>query len=130
LAGITAFAIALGVGQAVRAMLRRSLTELTDAMRDVVRDPSRRVPSVQASPGDELRQLAAWVNFLAEDAERNHQELARERVLLAAVAEGLTQGVIAVDGEHRFELLNDAARSMLEVSSSPVGEPLIEFVRV
>ncbi|MGN6109250.1 MAG: sensor histidine kinase, partial [Kofleriaceae bacterium] len=51
-------------------------------------------------------------------------------VLLATVAEGLTQGVIAVDGEHRIELLNDAARKMLGVSSSPVGEPLIEFVRV
>ncbi|HEU0034323.1 MAG TPA: ATP-binding protein, partial [Kofleriaceae bacterium] len=69
-------------------------------------------------------------NFLAEDATKTHQALARERVLLAAVADGLTQGVIAVDGEHRIELLNDAARHMLGVSSTPVGEPLIEFVRV
>lgn len=70
------------------------------------------------------------MNFLAEDADRSHTALARERVLLSSVAEGLTQGVIAVDGEHRIELLNDAARKMLGVTSTPVGEPLIEFVRV
>jgi two-component system phosphate regulon sensor histidine kinase PhoR len=129
-AAIAAAALAIGAGLLVRAMILRSLGELAAAMRDVVRDTSRRVPSVQAPPGDALRQLAEWVNFLAEDAERSHRALARERVLLATVAEGLTQGVIAVDGDHRIELLNDAARKMLNVSSTPVGEPLIEFVRV
>jgi two-component system phosphate regulon sensor histidine kinase PhoR len=127
---IAAFAIAIAIGLFVRSMIQRSLGELAAATRDVVRDTSRRVPSVQAAPDDALRQLAEWVNFLAEDADRSHQALARERVLLATVAEGLTQGVIAVDGEHRIELLNDAARRMLNVSSTPVGEPLIEFVRV
>jgi len=129
-AATAAFAIALAVGLIVQAMLRRSLSELAAATRNVVRDTARRVPPVAAPPEDELRQLAEWVNFLAEDAEGSHRALARERVLLATVAEGLTQGVIAVDAEHRIELLNDAARRMLDVSSSPVGEPLIEFVRV
>jgi two-component system, OmpR family, phosphate regulon sensor histidine kinase PhoR len=129
-AGIAALALALGIGLVVRSMIQRSLGELAAAMRDVVRDTSRRVPSVQAPPDDALRQLAEWMNFLAEDADRSHRALARERVLLATVAEGLTQGVIAVDGEHRIELLNAAARKMLNVSSTPVGEPLIEFVRV
>jgi two-component system phosphate regulon sensor histidine kinase PhoR len=95
----------------------------------VVRDPSRRISS-EAPSGDEIRELAEWVNFLADDAHKSHRALARERMLLAAVAEGLTQGVIAVDGDHRIELLNDAARKMLGVTSSPVGELLIDFVRV
>lgn len=130
LAATGAFVIALGVGWFVKELFRRSLRELTEATRDVVRDTSRRVPHFAAPPGDDVRQLAEWVNFLADDAERSHRALARDRVLLATMAEGLTQGVIAVDGDHRIELLNDAARSMLGVSSSPVGEPLIEFVRV
>ncbi len=129
-ASIAALAIAVGAGLFVRSMIQRSLGELAAATRDVVRDPSRRVPAAPAPPDDALRELAEWVNFLAEDADRSHHALARERVLLATVAEGLTQGVIAVDGEHRIELLNDAARKMLNVSSTPVGEPLIEFVRV
>ena len=108
---------------------RRPVDELTVAVRDVVRDTSRRVPQL-ASGGPSERQLADWVNFLADDAERSHRGLMRERKLLSTVADGLTQGVIAVDDNHRIELLNDAARTMLGVSSSPVGEPLIEFVRV
>jgi two-component system phosphate regulon sensor histidine kinase PhoR len=129
-AAIAAFAIALTAGLIVQAMTRRALGDLTAATRDVVRDAARRVPPIAAPPDDEVRQLAEWVNFLAEDAERSHRALAHERVLLATVAEGLTQGVIAVDAEHRIELLNDAARKMLDVTSTPVGEPLIEFVRV
>jgi two-component system phosphate regulon sensor histidine kinase PhoR len=129
-AGAGVFVAIVFVGWAVTAIMRRSLHDLTIATRDIVRDTTRRVPPIDAPPDDEIRQLAEWVNYLAEDATRSHEGLARERVLLAAVAEGLTQGVIAVDADHKIELLNDAARKMLHVSSSPVGEPLIEFVRV
>jgi two-component system, OmpR family, phosphate regulon sensor histidine kinase PhoR len=129
-AAIAAFVITLVVGVLVAAMMRSTVRELADATRDVVRDTARRVPPIHTDPDDELRQLAEWVNFLADDAERSHRALAHERVLLSTVAEGLTQGVIAVDGDHKIELLNDAARKMLGVTSTPVGEPLIEFVRV
>jgi two-component system, OmpR family, phosphate regulon sensor histidine kinase PhoR len=122
-------AIAIGAGAAVALVLRGALHELVKTTRDVVRDPSRRIAS-DAADADEVRELAEWINFLADDAARSQRALARERMLLAAVADGLTQGVIAVDGEHRIELLNDAARKMLGVTSSPVGEPLIDFVRV
>ena len=130
-------AVALGVfaavafaGIVVVLIIRHQLRHLVAATRKVVRDTSVRIPITDAPPGDELRELAEWVNFLADDATRGHEALARERVLLSSVAEGLTQGVIAVDAENRIELLNDAARKMLGVSSTPVGEPLIEFVRV
>jgi two-component system phosphate regulon sensor histidine kinase PhoR len=113
----------------VAAILRGAVRRLIKAMRDVVRDPSRRI-TADGATGDELRELTEWINFLADDADKSRRALARERMLLAAVAEGLTQGVIAVDSEHRIELLNDAARRMLGVTSSPVGEPLIDFVRV
>jgi two-component system, OmpR family, phosphate regulon sensor histidine kinase PhoR len=124
------FVLALVVGGYAYARSRQQLRELSEALRDIARDTTKRVPQVIAGPGDEARQLAEWVNFLADDAERSQRALAHERALLATVAEGLTQGVIAVDADHRIELLNDAAREMLGVSSSPVGEPLIEFVRV
>ena len=130
LAGVGMFLAVVFVGWAVTAVMRRSLHDLNNATRDIVRDTNRRLAPVDAPHDDEIRQLTEWVNYLAADAARSHAGLARERVLLAAVAEGLTQGVIAVDAEHKIELLNDAARKMLHVSSSPVGEPLIEFVRV
>jgi two-component system, OmpR family, phosphate regulon sensor histidine kinase PhoR len=125
-----AFLIAAAAGGYAYARSRQRMRELSDALRDIARDTSKRVPQVIAGPSDEMRQLAEWVNFLADDTERSQRALAHERALLATVAEGLTQGVIAVDADHRIELLNDAAREMLGVTSSPVGEPLIEFVRV
>jgi len=123
------FAVAVAAGWAAAEILRGATGRLVRAMHDVVRDPSRRI-TFDGATGDELHELAEWINFLAEDADKSHRALARERMLLAAVADGLTQGVIAVDSEHRIELLNDAARKMLGVTSSPVGEPLIDFVRV
>jgi len=125
------FAIALIAGFVAIGLVRRQLRELVEATHQVARDTSRRVPvDADAPADDELRELGQWVNFLAEDAARSHHALEREKVLLSAVAEGLTQGVIAVDADHKIELLNDAARKMLGVSSTPVGEPLIELMRV
>ncbi len=125
------FGIALAAGWVAIALVRRQLRELVDATVQVARDTSRRVPIDPNAPrDDEIRELSEWVNFLATDATTSHTALAREKVLLSAVAEGLNQGVIAVDAEHKIELLNDAARQMLGVSSTPVGEPLIEFMRV
>jgi two-component system phosphate regulon sensor histidine kinase PhoR len=108
--------------------MRRRVRRVASAVQEIVRDPGRRMPI--ASLGGELRELAGWINALAEDAQRSRDELAHERTLLASVADGLTQGVIAIDGERRIEMLNDTARRMLGVQSSLVGEPLLEFVRV
>jgi two-component system, OmpR family, phosphate regulon sensor histidine kinase PhoR len=110
------------------AIMKRGVRQVSVAIQDVMRDPSRRIST--ASLGGEVRELADWINALAEDAERSRSALASERTLLASVADGLTQGVIAIDGERRIEMLNDAARRMLGVQSSLVGEPLLEFVRV
>ncbi|MBA3464071.1 MAG: PAS domain-containing protein [Deltaproteobacteria bacterium] len=130
LVSLGAFVVVVATGVVTLALVRRAMREVAEQTRNVVRDTSRRVSLLDVEPGDELRELAEWINFLAEDADRSHTALARERVLLSSVAEGLTQGVIAVDHDHRIELLNDAARQMLGVTSTPVGEPLIEFVRV
>jgi two-component system phosphate regulon sensor histidine kinase PhoR len=109
-------------------IMRRRTARLAAAAHDLVRNPARRVPT--ASQTGELRELAEWINALAEDADRSRNALHHERTLLASVADVLTHGVIAIDGDRRIELLNDAARKMLGVQSSLVGEPLLEFVRV
>lgn len=109
-------------------IMRRRVHRLALSVQDIVRDPSRRISTV--SLAGESRELAEWINSLAEDAQRSRSALVHERTLLASVADGLTQGVIAIDGERRIEMLNDAARRMLGVQSSLVGEPLLEFVRV
>ena len=113
------------------ALARRPLYRLRDATRDIVRDQQGKVTRVPlASLHGAARELATWIDALAEDAAQRRDALARERTLLASVADGLTQGVIALDGERRIEMLNDAARRMLGIQSSMIGEPLLELVRV
>ncbi|MEP6859386.1 MAG: ATP-binding protein [Deltaproteobacteria bacterium] len=110
------------------AIMRRPMRALIQDVQNIVRDPAKRIPAITGS--SDMRELARWINAIAEDSERSRDALHHERTLLASVADGLTQGVIAIDGERKIEMLNDAARRMLGVQSSLVGEPLLEFVRV
>ncbi|HEV7558726.1 MAG TPA: hypothetical protein VGO00_24815, partial [Kofleriaceae bacterium] len=113
---LVVFAGALIIGWMTLATARRAMRDLLDSTREVVRDTTKRIAvDTLASPEDEVRQLGEWVNFLAEDAERSHRAHVQERVLLSSVADGLTQGVIALSADHKIELLNDAARRMLGV---------------
>jgi len=123
-----ALAIALAGAVASAIATRRALRRLADSTLAVVRGGDVRVPIASAS--GEIRELSQWINALAEEAHKSRAALAHERAILASVADSLTQGVIALDGERRIELLNDAARTMIGVQSSLVGEPLLEFVRV
>jgi two-component system phosphate regulon sensor histidine kinase PhoR len=125
---LVAFALVAATALVTLYLARRPVRRLRDATHDVVRDPKRRVATLALS-GD-LRELAHWIDALAEDAESRREALGRERALLASVANGLTQGVIAIDGERKIEMLNDAARRMLGFQSSMVGEPLFELLRV
>jgi two-component system phosphate regulon sensor histidine kinase PhoR len=125
---LIAIGLVLSTALVTIGIMRHRIHRLAEAAHDVVRAPTRRVPI--ASSAGELRVLGEWINALAEDAERSRNALHHERTLLASVADLLTHGVVAIDGEHKIELLNDAARKMLGVQSSLVGEPLLEFVRV
>jgi two-component system phosphate regulon sensor histidine kinase PhoR len=125
---LIALALMTATAIATVAVMRRRVRQIADATRDLVRDPKRRIPTL--STHGEIRELGEWINALADEAERSRNALVHERTLLASVADGLTQGVIAIDGERRIEMLNDAARKMLGVQSSLVGESLLEFVRV
>jgi two-component system, OmpR family, phosphate regulon sensor histidine kinase PhoR len=107
---------------------RRPLHRLVRDTQTLVRDPARRLPTISGAA--DTKELAHWINALAEDSQRSREALHHERTLLASVADGLTQGVIAIDGERKIEMLNEAARRMLGVQSSLVGEPLLECVRV
>jgi len=125
---LIALALVLATAIITAAIMRRRVRRMSLAVQDVMREPTRRIPTLSLT--GEMRGLADWINALAEDAERSRNALASERTLLASVADGVTQGVIAIDGERKIEMLNDAARRMLGVTSSLVGEPLLEFVRV
>jgi two-component system, OmpR family, phosphate regulon sensor histidine kinase PhoR len=125
---VLALALVAATALVTFVLARRPVRRLRDATHDVVRDSKRRVGMLPIS--GEMCELGHWIDVLAEDAESRRAALARERALLASVADGLTQGVIAISGDRKIEMMNDAARRMFAFQSSLVGEPVLERVRV
>lgn len=93
-------AIALGLvaltAIVTAATVRRPMRRLALETQRLVRDPSRRISMISGDA--DLKELGHWINALAEDSERSRDALHHERTLLASVADGLTQGVIAKIG--------------------------------
>jgi two-component system, OmpR family, phosphate regulon sensor histidine kinase PhoR len=56
-------------------------------------------------------------------------ELETDRARMAAVLSGMVEGVLAVDGDGRLRLANDAARRMLKLDSDLLGRHYVEAVR-
>lgn len=108
----------------------RTMGAVVAGVRDIVRGNARRlhVPGgAGGGGGDAISDLGTWLNVLAEDVERKSAALESEQGKLVAVLEGMTQGVVGLDGG-KVELMNGAARRMLGVTAPLVGEQLSDYV--
>jgi two-component system phosphate regulon sensor histidine kinase PhoR len=74
-------------------------------------------------------ELAGSLNRLARDIERSVAELSAERRRLAAILEGLADGVIAVDERADVSLMNHAALEILGLTETPVARPIYTILR-
>lgn len=98
-----------GLAQAVR--LAKPLEDMTGAATAMAGgDYSVRVPALDA---DELGDLGRSINALAQSLGAKHTELTEARLILEAVLENMTAGVLLVDRQGRVLLANRAARDIL-----------------
>ncbi|QDT32915.1 Alkaline phosphatase synthesis sensor protein PhoR [Thalassoglobus polymorphus] len=118
------------VGRLIRPLilLTQSAEAIADGdLRQQVVIPSR----------DELGALAGAFNLMSQklsmQIDELHQksaELAKNSERLETVLGGMVEGVIAVDGDERVLFVNQAANSLLEISTPEiVGRPIWEAVR-
>lgn len=103
----------------------RSLVEHAHKM-SLGGNPSR----VVVQSADELGGLAGSLNRLSEQLEQRLAALTTERDRFEAVLDGMSEAVIAVDQGHRITLLNRAAEVLLNLTDNPLGNTLLETVRV
>jgi two-component system phosphate regulon sensor histidine kinase PhoR len=82
------------------------------------------------SSNDELGRLAGSFNELVGELHLALQSLASERDRLETILGGMTEALLALDHENRVTHANRAALQLLELADSPVGQLLIEVVRV
>jgi two-component system phosphate regulon sensor histidine kinase PhoR len=88
---------------------------------------SQRLP---ISSDDELGRLAGSFNELVGELDQTLKNLAGERDRLETILEGMTEALLALDPEDRVTHVNRAAMTLLGLSASPVGQVLIEVLRV
>jgi two-component system phosphate regulon sensor histidine kinase PhoR len=118
IAGFISLAVGLGLSAAAAHYMSRTLRELVDSAHALAGG----VPQ----PGP----LAGSLKSLAEEIERTMAALASERARFAAVLEGMSEGVIALDGDNRVSMMNRAAHELLGSDEDAVGRVLLELVRV
>lgn len=108
-------------------LLTRRLNAIAAAARRFASgDLSRRVRDYEDDEiGTVARVLDATVSELAERV----QELARERARDDAILAGMVEGVVVVDGGGRVQLVNPAARAILELGEVAPGSHYLELVR-
>lgn len=82
------------------------------------------------SSDDELGRLAGSFNELVGELDQTLKNLAGERDRLETILEGMTEALIALDPDDRVTNVNRAAMSLLGLGTSPVGQVLIEVLRV
>jgi two-component system phosphate regulon sensor histidine kinase PhoR len=122
-----AVAVAIAMTWLASSVLTREVRRLADGAHALAGGGSRRIA---VDTGDEIGALGGSINQLADGIERSIAALARERGLLESVVDGIDQGIVALDDERRVRLMNDAARKILDLSEAPVGDALIDHIRI
>jgi two-component system phosphate regulon sensor histidine kinase PhoR len=82
------------------------------------------------SSNDELGRLAGSFNELVGELDQTLKNLAGERDRLETILEGMTEALLALDPDDRVTHVNRAAMELLGLNQSPVGQVLIEVLRV
>jgi two-component system, OmpR family, phosphate regulon sensor histidine kinase PhoR len=108
-------------------LLSRRLNAIAAAARRFASgDLSRRVRDYE---DDEIGTVARVLDATVSELAQRVQELARERARDDAILAGMVEGVIVVDAAGRVQLVNPAARAILELEDAAPGAHYLELVR-
>ncbi|HVK73174.1 MAG TPA: ATP-binding protein [Kofleriaceae bacterium] len=119
--------VAIGMTLTATTLVRRSLRRLAGSAAEVATGGPQRIA---VDGGGEIGRVGNFINRMADDARRTVSALESERSLLGSVLDGMTQGVIGIDGDRRMSLVNPAARTILDLPGVPIGEPFLDHVRI
>ncbi|MGH7324058.1 MAG: ATP-binding protein [Candidatus Rokuibacteriota bacterium] len=126
--GLVALAVALAIGLFVAHRVTRPVVQMQSVARAMSAGDFSARASVR-SP-DEIGQLGRALNAMAASLRDKLEDLQQERAKIAAILDGMVEGVIALDGRNHVALLNERARAMLGVGlAREEGKPFLEVVR-
>lgn len=127
---VAGFAAVLIMAVGASLAVRRQRRVLDDLIRGVDALTSGRSPRpARVRGGGRLTVLARGFNELAPRLENRLATLEGDRQLLGAVLEGMSEGVIAVDGRRRLLFANEAAGRLFGIGPGSVGKLVAELIR-
>jgi len=128
-----AFSLVVAIGGALilawvsSRLLSRRLDGLVDLAR---RHADGEAPARLLEPGrDEIGLVARVLDETARAIRRRVEELERDRARMAAILAGMVEGVLVVNEAGEVQLVNEAARRMLQLDDGAIGRSYLELVR-
>ena len=86
-------------------------------------------PRMRDSRNDELGSVARVLDDAVQTLGRRVTELGRDRARMEAILSGMVEGVIVVNEAGQVQLVNDAARRMLRLAPSALGQRYLDLIR-
>ena len=124
--------LALGVALALSLFIARQVTWPVVEMKGIAHrmaegDFTQKAP---VESRDEIGELGRALNVMAERLREKIEDLEQERAKVAAVLDGMVEGVIAVDPQGRILLMNGSARTLFLLRHGRIeGRPFLEVIR-
>lgn len=112
LGSLMALGLAAILGWAVARHLSRPIAQMTELASCLARGELAGCRADPDAPG-EIGELGRALNSLTIQLQQKMRELEQERVRAAGVLEGMTEGVVAVNGDGQLVLANPSARRIL-----------------
>jgi two-component system, OmpR family, phosphate regulon sensor histidine kinase PhoR len=134
-AGFGSIALAAALGAIVAVVGSSALAARHRARALAIADVGRRYGLGDLSrPGpdygdDDLGVAARGLDAAVHELGRRVDALMRDRARMEAILGSMVEGVLAVDGTGKLQVVNEAARRMLRVESNAVGRPYVEALR-
>jgi len=130
---VALLALAAGLGTALAlawwasVLVSRRVDAIAASARRYAQGDYTRRPADYGS--DEIGTVARVLDQAVQDLSARVAELARDRALTAGILSGMSEGVIVVDARGQLQLVNEAARRMLGLSTALEGRHYLEAVR-
>lgn len=104
--------------------LVRTLQPLSETARAIGKgEYSKRI---RFYPGREFRPLAESINMMAENIEKHIREMEEQRSQLIALFNGMTEGVLVLDGKGHIHTINTALKHMFPGIDDFMGRHVLE----
>ena len=129
-AGLLGLGPAIGISGVASHLALRPLRSLVRNARLVTSGAESSTKRLPVSSNDELGRLAGSFNELVDELNQTLSSLAGERDRLETMLGGMTEALLALDPDDRVTHVNQAARDLLTLGESPIGQLLVELVRV